>query len=220
MQKGKWEALRETGGQCLRASWSANLFEARRKIAEWRNEHNEEKPHGSLKYGAPEEFAREQSCGIDGGFAPLENAPGFPLSHSHGGDGVSTNDAASNPRCRSMTGAEVGGSQSLASVGIRLPISQQHSKKHRGGVEKESHVGQISICFGEHFARRARDLKIRTDFGVSKRGSRVAASNPDVVVCPVRNWGACHSFASSPAERIISAMQCFTDSVRLMRSQK
>ena len=87
--------------ECLNASWFANLFEARRKIADWRAEYNGERPHSSLGYRTPQEFAREmcgeKGCGKDGGFAPLENAPRFPLSHSHGGDGISANDAVSGP---------------------------------------------------------------------------------------------------------------------------
>jgi len=76
--------------ECLRVSWFGNLFEARRKILAWQKEYNQERPHSSLGYRTPEEFARamggEKGCGKDGGFALLENAARFPLSHSHGGD--------------------------------------------------------------------------------------------------------------------------------------
>jgi putative transposase len=43
--------------ECLNASWFANLFEARRKIGAWRKEYNEERPHSSLGYKTPSEFA-------------------------------------------------------------------------------------------------------------------------------------------------------------------
>jgi hypothetical protein len=46
---------------------------------------NGERPHSSLNYRTPEEFAREEGCGKDGSFAPLENASRFPLSHNRGG---------------------------------------------------------------------------------------------------------------------------------------
>ena len=39
----------------------------------------------------------KKACGKDGSFAPLENASRFPLSHSHGGDGLSTSDTISHP---------------------------------------------------------------------------------------------------------------------------
>lgn len=44
--------------ECLNASWFGNLFEARVKIAAWKKEYNEERPHSSLGYLAPREFAR------------------------------------------------------------------------------------------------------------------------------------------------------------------
>ncbi|PYU52219.1 MAG: IS3 family transposase [Acidobacteria bacterium] len=44
--------------ECLNASWFGNLFEARVKISAWREEYNEERPHSSLGYLAPREFAR------------------------------------------------------------------------------------------------------------------------------------------------------------------
>jgi len=44
--------------ECLNASWFGNLFEARVKIAAWKEEYNEERPHSSLGYLTPREFAR------------------------------------------------------------------------------------------------------------------------------------------------------------------
>jgi putative transposase len=44
--------------ECLNASWFGDLFEARAKIGAWRKEYNEERPHSSLGYLAPREFAR------------------------------------------------------------------------------------------------------------------------------------------------------------------
>ena len=43
---------------CLNASSFENLFEARRKIAAWKEEYNEERPHSSLGYVPPAKFAR------------------------------------------------------------------------------------------------------------------------------------------------------------------
>src|SRR5262249_2660712 len=45
--------------ECLNVSWFWNLFDARRKIAAWRKEYNSERPHSSLNYLTPEEFARK-----------------------------------------------------------------------------------------------------------------------------------------------------------------
>ena len=79
VQNGRLESfngrLRE---ECLRVSWFQNLFDARSKIAAWRTEYNEQRPHSSLGYRTPKEFA-ELSRGKDAGCARLENACG--VSH-------------------------------------------------------------------------------------------------------------------------------------------
>jgi putative transposase len=50
--------------ECLSVSWFQNLFDARRKIAAWRQEYNEERPHSSLGYKTPKEFAEAQAAGF------------------------------------------------------------------------------------------------------------------------------------------------------------
>jgi putative transposase len=45
--------------ECLNATWFWNLWDARRKISCWRIEYNQQRPHSSLNYRTPEEFARE-----------------------------------------------------------------------------------------------------------------------------------------------------------------
>jgi len=91
--------------ECLAVSWFENLFDARRKIAAWRKEYNEERPHSSLGYRTPAEFAAglktKESCGKDAGWKSLNpdfptalgnpaRAAGFPLSHSSRDGGPST----------------------------------------------------------------------------------------------------------------------------------
>ena len=112
MQNGHVESfhgrLRE---ECLNVSWFGNLFEARWKIAAWRKEYNQERPHSSLGYRTPAEFAREvggeKGCGksapgkTKNRFSPPLGNPaegaGFPLSHSPDGDGVCAIEAVNNP---------------------------------------------------------------------------------------------------------------------------
>src|SRR5712692_5121048 len=64
-QNGRVESfhgrLRE---ECLNVSWFQNLFDAKRKIAAWRTEYNEERPHSSLGYKTPKEFAAAQAAGF------------------------------------------------------------------------------------------------------------------------------------------------------------
>jgi putative transposase len=44
--------------ECLNANWFENLADAKRKIEAWRVEYNEARPHSSLAYRTPAEFAR------------------------------------------------------------------------------------------------------------------------------------------------------------------
>ena len=87
--------------ECLNVSWFQNLFDARRKIAAWRQEYNEKRPHSSLGYRTPREFAElvhSRSCGKDGDRAALENAEErvshFPTAPAAGLGG------AIGPSCR------------------------------------------------------------------------------------------------------------------------
>ena len=50
--------------ECLTVSWFQNLFDARRKIAAWRIDYNEQRPHSSLGYKTPKEFAAAQAVGF------------------------------------------------------------------------------------------------------------------------------------------------------------
>jgi putative transposase len=43
--------------ECLNANWFENLADARRKITQWKDEYNRERPHSSLGYRTPSEFA-------------------------------------------------------------------------------------------------------------------------------------------------------------------
>ena len=45
--------------ECLNEEWFINLNDARIKIAQWRNEYNEERPHSSLGDLSPYEFIRK-----------------------------------------------------------------------------------------------------------------------------------------------------------------
>lgn len=44
--------------ECLNTSWFPNLWNARRRIAAWRTEYNNERPHSSLNYRTPNAFAQ------------------------------------------------------------------------------------------------------------------------------------------------------------------
>jgi putative transposase len=44
--------------ECLNANWFTSLSDARRKIESWRQDYNQQRPHSSLNYQPPVEFAR------------------------------------------------------------------------------------------------------------------------------------------------------------------
>lgn len=82
-QNGRIESFNgKLRDECLRVSWFLNLFDARRKIGDWRRDYNEHRPHSSLGYRTPSEFAKlkgETSYGKDADCVRLENAAG--VSH-------------------------------------------------------------------------------------------------------------------------------------------
>jgi putative transposase len=58
MQNGHIESFNgKLRDECLNVSWFRNLFDARRQIRRWRNDYNESRPHSSLGYRTPVEFA-------------------------------------------------------------------------------------------------------------------------------------------------------------------
>jgi putative transposase len=112
MQNGQAESFNgRFREECLNVNWFCNVMDGRWKIAAWKKEYNEERPHSSLGYRTPEEFAREISgekgCGKGAAWksknnfsTPLgnpANGAGFPLSHSPGGDGICTSEQVNGP---------------------------------------------------------------------------------------------------------------------------
>jgi putative transposase len=45
--------------ECLNTNWFRNLFEARHRIANWREDYNSARPHSGLAYRTPDEFAAQ-----------------------------------------------------------------------------------------------------------------------------------------------------------------
>ena len=60
MQNGHVESLNSRlRHEYLNANWFRNLFDARHKIAIWRDDYNGGRPHSSLAYRTPDEFAAQ-----------------------------------------------------------------------------------------------------------------------------------------------------------------
>jgi putative transposase len=59
MQNGHVESFNgRLRDECLNTTYFRNLADAREKLALWRTDYNRERPHSSLAYRTPEEFAR------------------------------------------------------------------------------------------------------------------------------------------------------------------
>jgi putative transposase len=85
MQNGHVESFNEQlRDECLNATVFTNLADARNKIEQWRRQYNAERPHSSLAYRTPDDFAKTCSELISGMGA---NPPARP-SESVGGTAV------------------------------------------------------------------------------------------------------------------------------------
>ena len=70
--------------ECLNLNWFQNLFDARRKVSAWKLDYNQQRPHRSLGYRTPAEFAQQlTSYGKDGDKAALQNTSPFASGVSH-----------------------------------------------------------------------------------------------------------------------------------------
>lgn len=80
MQNGHVESFHgRLRDECLNANWFWNLWDARRKIACWRSEYNQQRPHSALGYRTPEEFANDcakaaspSECGNTTSLEPIQ----------------------------------------------------------------------------------------------------------------------------------------------------
>ena len=45
--------------ECLNENWFSSLADAREKIEQWRQDYNQARPHSSLQYRTPMEFAQQ-----------------------------------------------------------------------------------------------------------------------------------------------------------------
>ena len=85
MQNGHVESFHgRLRDECLNVSWFHTLNDVRRTVDRWRQEYNYERPHSSLGYRTPREFAASQ------GYGDVESKERFPHPHSpdYGYDGL------------------------------------------------------------------------------------------------------------------------------------
>lgn len=83
--------------ECLNVSWFENLFDARRKVEQWRLDYNTARPHSALGYKTPEEFERSAASPS----SSLIIAPGDRSQGDPSGSLRSALTPAPTPRFRS-----------------------------------------------------------------------------------------------------------------------
>ena len=78
MQNGHVESFHgRLRDECLNTSWFRTLNDVRHTLDDWRREYNSERPHSSLAYRTPAEFAASLACG------DMESQQRFPHLHRH-----------------------------------------------------------------------------------------------------------------------------------------
>jgi putative transposase len=111
--------------ECLNQNWLVSLAEAGQVIEAWRVDYNTARPHSSLGYRTPAEFAAELGGEKDSGkaapwkskshfstpFGNPANPARFPLSHCPGDDDPIPRPGVSepNPECKLMSGPKTWG---------------------------------------------------------------------------------------------------------------
>jgi hypothetical protein len=101
----------------------SELFDARRKIAAWKIEYNEERPHSSLGYRTPKEFAAAQAAGFytaerearDSNAVPCPSRSPIPAQSGDGTEQV----------CRILTRTKAGGRSAQGAFLKRLGIESE-----------------------------------------------------------------------------------------------
>jgi len=68
--------------ECLNENWFIDVADAREKIAEWKQDYNQRRPHSSLQYRTPMEFAAQAaSFSRDGGGRSIKTLPCSPTTY-------------------------------------------------------------------------------------------------------------------------------------------
>jgi len=111
MQNGHVESFNgRFRDECLNANWFQNLADARKKIEHWRENYNSDRPHSSLGYRTPTEFA-EACSEPTSGMAAIPPHPPVSAGGSHGG-----------ARTQGFAGA-------APKTGAPLPAVRRHAEK-------------------------------------------------------------------------------------------
>jgi putative transposase len=68
--------------ECLNENWFTDLADARFKIAQWKQDYNQRRPHSSLQYRTPMEFAAQSAVSFYRAGVGQGNSNAVPLPHT------------------------------------------------------------------------------------------------------------------------------------------
>jgi putative transposase len=130
MQNGHVESFNgRFRDECLNHNWFTTLADAKQKIERWRMEYNEQRPHSSLGYRTPEEFANACSelTNRMGFTTPIPPEPPVSGERSQNGtrgqgfaDAAPQTGAPLTAPCRSAdAGSATGGSDGMGTEGLQ-----------------------------------------------------------------------------------------------------
>jgi putative transposase len=112
MQNGHVESFNgRFRDECLNANWFQNLVDAKQKIEQWRESYNSDRPHSSLDYRTPTEFA--EACS-----EPTSRMAAIPP-----GPPVRAGGSHSGARTQGFAGA-------APKTGAPLPAVRRRAEKH------------------------------------------------------------------------------------------
>jgi len=68
--------------ECLNENWFSSLADTREKIEQWRQDYNEARPHSSLQYRTPVEFAAQTAASFEIASVGQGTSNAGPLPHA------------------------------------------------------------------------------------------------------------------------------------------
>jgi putative transposase len=123
--------------ECLSLEWFRSRAEAKVIIETWRRHYNEVRPHSSLGYLTPNEFAARQAN---------------PASHHATGQGAAVCGPSRLARCSTRSARGICSKQGTPSQASRGPKKQGRSKKQLARLDDGETQGKIALIHAAEFA--------------------------------------------------------------------
>ena len=191
MQNGHVESFNgRFRDECLNHNWFTTLADAKEKIERWRMEYNGERPHSSLAYRTPAEFANvcSELTNRMASKGPIPPQPPVLDEQSQNGtrdQGFATGAPLTAP-CRSAGQSATGGSDGMGKAGYsRRSVSVTFGRENRGrSCRKKLPSGRLverdsaeTLCSG----------KTRVTEGRNQSAMSVSANWVVILTCGCRS---------------------------------